>query len=585
MKKANKMKLTVCAAVSVCACLLFGAGCKKTEAVKLTYPTNLAVENETLVWDSVANADGYEISIDGEKYFSEKNCLDVFDQTDSVKTYEIKVTALGDGKKYKDSRSSATLKYTVEDYTKLFEFTPIDNNTAYEISSTSQELIKGKVVIPDLHEDGKPITKIAKFGFLRCKNITGVILPDTVTVIGIKAFDHCQSVSRFRLPDSITEIQNGAFNYCIALSSVRVPKNVTLLNDGIFSNCEQLSEVSLSEGITEIKQAFHNCQSLEHFTLPSTVKKIEPFRECTALKEIYIPASVEEIGPQAFNGCNSLGKITVDENNPTYRSENNCILRKADNVLTVGCKSSKIPDNVTGIGERAFCNIWTLGKIDFPKTLQKIEPYAFWECRQAYFDALPCGLEEIGDYAFYNFSSLLEKPLAIPNSVKSIGTYAFFCDKSGITVFLPDSVETVEKYAFYYANIYTNITLENKNFLANLINPDTFPMQNNYKAVFNCTFGFDDGIPYVISFLYQHGDLSKNEYGATVLLPNSITTDFARFPFREGYTFLGWSTSENGEALILPNESPAIVFSHIRSSQYDDVVFYAVWKQNDSVEI
>lgn len=97
---------------------------------------------------------------------------------------------------------------------------------------------------------------------------------------------------------------------------MQVPKNVTLLNDYIFSNCEQLSEVSLSEGITEIKQAFQNCQSLERFTLPSTVKKIEPFRECTALKEIYIPASVEEIDPHVLNGCTALEKITVDENNP-----------------------------------------------------------------------------------------------------------------------------------------------------------------------------------------------------------------------------------------------------------------------------
>ena len=100
--------------------------------------------------------------------------------------------------------------------------------------------------------------------------------------------------------------------YCL----VQVAKNVTLLNDYIFSNCEQLSEVSLSKGITEIKRAFHNCQSHERFTLPSTVKKIEPFRECTALKEIYIPASVEEIDSHVLNGCTALEKITVDENNP-----------------------------------------------------------------------------------------------------------------------------------------------------------------------------------------------------------------------------------------------------------------------------
>ena len=37
MKKANKMKLTVCAAVSVGACLLFGAGCKKRYALKRLY--------------------------------------------------------------------------------------------------------------------------------------------------------------------------------------------------------------------------------------------------------------------------------------------------------------------------------------------------------------------------------------------------------------------------------------------------------------------------------------------------------------------------------------------------------------------
>ena len=47
----------------------------------------------------------------------------------------------------------------------------------------------------------------------RCanKNITEVVIPDSVTQIGEYAFDGCRSLTSVVIPDSVTEIGCGAF--------------------------------------------------------------------------------------------------------------------------------------------------------------------------------------------------------------------------------------------------------------------------------------------------------------------------------------------------------------------------------------
>ena len=75
-------------------------------------------------------------------------------------------------------------------------------------------------------------------------------------------------------------------------------------------------------------------------------------------KQLIIPYGVENIKGTIQCGFSLLETITVDENNKTYDSRDNCnaIIETATNTLVFGCKGTIIPSTVTKIGKFSFFN-------------------------------------------------------------------------------------------------------------------------------------------------------------------------------------------------------------------------------------
>jgi len=53
-----------------------------------------------------------------------------------------------------------------------------------------------------------------------CKNLKSVIIPDSVTTIGERAFSSCTNLQSVTIPDSVTTIGDYAFYECTNLQSV-----------------------------------------------------------------------------------------------------------------------------------------------------------------------------------------------------------------------------------------------------------------------------------------------------------------------------------------------------------------------------
>ena len=192
-----------------------------------------------------------------------------------------------------------------------------------------------------------------------------------------------------------------------------------------------------------------------------------PFKDYE-IRKATVEYGITSIGESAFSGCSGLEKIAVESGNSCYDSRDNCnsIIDTETNTLIVGCKNSVIPNSVTRIGDCAFYGCSGLTELILPNSVRSIGDIAFTYCS---------GLEKItvesGNSCYDsrdNCNSIIDtefntlivgcKNSVIPNSVTSIGYYAFYgC--SGLTeLTLPDSVASIGDGAFICCSDLSKIT-------------------------------------------------------------------------------------------------------------------------------
>ncbi len=62
---------------------------------------------------------------------------------------------------------------------------------------------------------GISVIKIGDYAFKNCTSLTGITIPNSVTVIGDWAFLNCESLTSITIPDSVTAISYDAFRDCV----------------------------------------------------------------------------------------------------------------------------------------------------------------------------------------------------------------------------------------------------------------------------------------------------------------------------------------------------------------------------------
>ncbi len=237
--------------------------------------------------------------------------------------------------------------------------------TACDVNAT------GEITIPD-EIDGVKVMKIGNSAFRNCSLLEKITIPDSVTSIGMQAFNGC-TFEEITIPDGVTKINDGLFMFCSSLKKVNLPENLISIGAQAFYDCINLSEISIPDTVTSIEmQAFYGCESLVSVRIPDGVTALSNrlFSGCSALEEVFLPRNLTSIGNYTFDSCSQLSEINI-------------------------------PKTVTNIGESAFSDCDDLLNVKIPN-----------------------GVTQISDYLFYGCSSL--QSVVIPETITSVGSYAFF---------------------------------------------------------------------------------------------------------------------------------------------------------------
>ena len=123
---------------------------------------------------------------------------------------------------------------------------------------------------------------------------------------------------------------------------------------------------------------------------------------------------------------------------------------------------------VTSIGDAAFGGIWDddeqkyisdITSVTIPNSVTSIGDYAFSYCTSLASITIGNSVTSIEDRAFENCTSLTN--ITIPNSVTNIGDDAFSGCTSLTSITIPNSVTSIGDYAFYYCTSLTSVTIGN----------------------------------------------------------------------------------------------------------------------------
>ncbi len=354
-------------------------------------------------------------------------------------------------------------------------------NTTYSVTSIGHEAFQNynrltSVTIPN------SVTSIGEYAFSRCSGLTSVTIPNSVTSIDKYAFVGCSGLTSVTIGNSVTSIGSLAFCFCSGLTSLTIGNSVTSIGDSAFSDCSGLTSVTIPNSVTSIgDNAFGGCSGLTSVTvdknngtydsrdncnaiietstnnlivgckntiIPNSVTSIgyEAFRGCSGLTSVIIPSSVTYIGKYAFDGCSGITSVTVDKNNGTYDSRDNCnaIIDTSTNTLIVGCKNTIIPNSVTSIGNSAFYGCTGLTSVTIPNSVTSIGDRAFSGCSGLTSVTIGNSVTSIGDGAFeYCWRLINLVSLAVEPPTCGIGAFKYV-DKTSCKLLVPE--ESINKY-------------------------------------------------------------------------------------------------------------------------------------------
>lgn len=323
----------------------------------------------------------------------------------------------------------------------------------------------------------RALAKIQR-GLFYYKNITEVIVPETVKTIGGNAFYKCSALTSLQLPSEVEEIGDYAFYECSAWAiDVTLPVLKTLgkgafqksgikslnltgaplatIPESAFGECSSLASITLNEGLSKIESYAFTGAVVTELTIPSTVTDIYTVGIWSKIKKLISKATTpptlrnsRQLNCPLFvpNGCvtayrqadrwvESTSVIAVGEMQTGglsfYFGDTDALLYNVDTDVTGS--DVVIPATVEQGGNRYTVNEMraallknsaAVKSVTIPASITQIPNDAFLNCTELTSVTMPATVTSIGAYAFNGCSKI--KELELPASLTTMGSNAFW---------------------------------------------------------------------------------------------------------------------------------------------------------------
>lgn len=334
-----------------------------------------------------------------------------------------------------------------------------------------------------------------------------IYIPAAVAATGLFAQSETLEEVTFGKAEGIkkVELPFEMFAQCTNLKTVNFDGNVNNIGVAAFIGCESLQSVNL-DGVESLDTYAFAKSGLKEVTIPQSVSNVGAiaFGGCTALETMTIESSLSGQSQYARQLLDILGNIDYVKNDNLHTTnvqQNTPVRSNADfrklypNQTALRVLNIKMDSNGKNVleGRKNFAaHLPSLEEVTLPEGIKEIPPTTFLQCfslkdvsipesvQTIGYQAFSCdisldidftkltNLTSIGDYAFSiinaNGGNSAEgdsytkykdeikdggiKNIILPESVKTIGSGAFFGQRNVKKIVIPKSVTSIQGQAF-----------------------------------------------------------------------------------------------------------------------------------------